>query len=162
KASVLLPDNSQITSVSFDITGPETRHGMVQVGGSRKLGFRVDALRVSTDPYLIVLSATTSAGVACHGQQSFLIATNQLTSLTMSLSCDDDRDERGDLQVRADVAGNCPTITGISALPAETAVGSDVALHVSHTAGATGRVTWTAIGGTVSPDDSADAMFLCL
>src|SRR5262249_32559947 len=120
--NVLLPDNSQITSVTYDVSGPATRHGMVGVGTSRTIRFRVDSLPISSAAYLLDLHAASSTGVSCHGQQDFHIASPDLTVLSVTLSCGDDVDGNGDLAVSADVKGNCPIITGISTEPSEVQV----------------------------------------
>lgn len=164
--AVLLPDNSQITSVGFSITGPAmfSRTGTVNVTNSKTVKFRVSDIPVNaTSPYSISLTATTSTGVMCGGgPTTFLMANNNVVAVMMTLTCGNDVDNSGDLQVNADVAGNCPVILGVSALPSEVFIGSDMALHVSTTAGPTGHVMWSGAGGNFSAAGSADTNFTCL
>jgi hypothetical protein len=163
--AVLLPDNSMINTVSYAITGPNmfSRMGTVNVANSRTIKFRVSDLPVSTMPYSISITATTSNGVMCTGgPTTFVIANNNVTAVMMSLMCGNDEDNNGDLQVTADIDGNCPAISGISALPGEAFIGNDIALHVSHSAGGTGRIMWAGAGGSFSDAMAAGTNFRCL
>src|SRR5262245_28206954 len=129
--NLVLPDNSQIEVINFEITGPASfsRMGMVNVTNSSLVRFRVGNIPINPDPYTIAISAMTTDGVQCSGSHPFTISNPDFISITMELLCENDNDPNGDLVADVDVNGNCPIITGIDALPAEVFVGSTLDLH---------------------------------
>lgn len=151
--ALLLPDDSEVTNVNFTITGPGgyNRSGVVPVGNSSKLTFRVGNLPLGNG-YTISLSANTSFGEPCAGGPTmFNVLDNLTTTVAVSLQCQA-TDNRADLIVNG-AFESCPLVTSLEAIPAETYVNGSMALAalISHGDSA---VSWTATGGTFSSASS--------
>ena len=164
---IRLPDGSNLSVIDWDITGGPSmvaRSGMVNVGNSATIRFRVGGLPVGPG-YHIELEGTSSTGTACAGEADFAIVGNQVTQVMMTLVCGDgvdDVDNDGDLDLRVNVEQNdgCPVITAITALPLEVFVGSSLSLSAASTS-PTASYAWSGMGGTFSSAATAATSFTC-
>jgi 3D (Asp-Asp-Asp) domain-containing protein len=174
-----LPDGTNISTVNYTVSGgPQnvTRSGEIDVANSTKLSFRIGNLPVGTG-YTMALAATTSAGVSCGGSANFAVENNEVTALTMDLVCGGaggsgvgfDVDSNGDVTVTVTVVndggtsggGGCPLVSGISALPAETKVGSSVSLEGYPTSTNGVSYSWQASTGAFSSPTAAATKYTC-
>lgn len=157
--AITLPDDSVISSVTYNITGPNnySRTGSVPVADSTLLTFRVGGLPVGNG-YSITLSSTTSFNNSCMGSAQFNILNNATTRVSVLLICGA-TDNEGDLIVDGDFQ-SCPVITQISAIPGETRVGSSVALTAAISHGDT-PIAWSGNGGTFSAPGAYATQFTC-
>jgi hypothetical protein len=172
KMALTLPGGEVINSVTYTVTGGPSsvsRSQSVNVTNSSVLRFQVGDLPVGPG-YTMALTATTQAGLDCAVTGTFAVANNTVTTLMLTLQCGSttptpDHDDAGDLRVNVDISVSdgiaCPSVTGVSSLPLETATGSVVALEafVSQSAGVTNA--WTGTGGTFSAPSASASSFIC-
>jgi hypothetical protein len=170
--ALTLPSGIVINSVMYTVSGGpgavnETK--TVDVTNSSVLKFQVGNLPVGSG-YTISLAASTAGGQSCGASAPFAVTSNLNTSLSMTLTCgnsatSNDNDDAGDLNVNVDVtqtaSTTCPVVTGLSALPLETAGGSSLALEgfASSTTGVT--FAWTGPGGTFTAPAALASNFIC-
>lgn len=166
------PQGYVINSATYTITGtalsaPRTKS--MDLTNSSQLRFQVGDLPIATG-YVIALNATATNGAACNGSANFPITGNQVTSISMPLTCagitTTDPDNNGDLRVNVAVevvdGVRCPVVTGITALPLQTSVGHDIALEgFASQTGAGITVAWAGPGGTFSSASSAATNYTC-
>lgn len=157
--ALTLPDDSEITTVSYTITGPNnySRTGSVPVGNSTVLTFRIGGIPVGNG-YTIALSAQTSFGNSCAGTATFNILDSNTTRVSVLLLCGA-TDNDGDIIVDGEFE-SCPVITSISAIPGETRAGGTIALSSTISHGST-PVVWTGSGGTFADAGDYDTTFTC-
>jgi Lamin Tail Domain len=165
-----LPDGEAISSVSYTVTGGPsaiTRMDTVDVEDSSIVRFQVGDLPVGPG-YAINLSAVTEHGASCAGSSPFAILINQVTVLSMPMSCGsgstNDVDDAGDLRVNVTVQEGvslaCPVVTGISALPAEVRLGNSLQVE-GFSSSASDSVTWSAPSGTFASTSAASTTYTC-
>jgi hypothetical protein len=165
------PNGYVINSALYSITGgglATPRTNTIDLTNSSQLRFQVGNLPIATG-YSISLTATATNNSACSGSANFAIANNTVTTISMPLTCagitTTDPDNNGDLRVNVAVevvnGVACPVVTGITALPLETAVGSNIQLEgfTSQSSGVT--VAWSGSGGTFSSATTAATAFTC-
>ncbi|MFT3922999.1 MAG: DUF4215 domain-containing protein [Myxococcales bacterium] len=157
--ALTLPDDSEVTSVNYSITGPGgfIRNGVVPVGNSSKLAFRVGNLPIQNG-YTIALGATTSFNQPCQGSQMFNIINNQTTSVTVVLTCQA-TDDKADLIVDGQFK-SCPLVTTLQAIPAEAFTGATMAFTAGISHGDS-DVKWTATDGTFTVGTGYDTVYTC-
>jgi len=157
--AITLPDDSVVSSVTYNITGPAgySRTGSVPVGDSTVLTFRIGGLPVGNG-YAIALSSTTSFGNSCMGSASFNVLNNATTRVSVLLVCGA-QDTVGDIIIDGEFQ-SCPVVTSVGAIPGETRVGSTIALSSAISHGTT-PVRWSGAGGTFSDVNSYAPTFTC-
>lgn len=158
-AALTLPDDSEITSVSWTLTGPlsYSATGSVPVGNSTTIAFQIPA--PAGVGYVMALSATTSHGNSCAGSSMpFDVLVNQTSRVQIVLTCGA-TDPNGTVLVEADVS-SCPVITALSAIPLETRVGTTLELSSAISHGDL-PVQWSGSGGTFSAADAYATSYTC-
>src|SRR5689334_8389047 len=107
--NLTLPGGLTINTVNYSVTGGPgsiSRNGPINVQNSSVLRFRVGNLPVGPG-YTINLGGSTTTGVSCAGTQTFGIADNLVTTITMTLTCGTgvqyEVDNAGDVSVSVDV-----------------------------------------------------------
>lgn len=172
EAALTLPGGQTLNAVSYTISGgglsaPRTKS--VDLTNSSVLRFQIGDLPVGTG-YSLVINASTTTGTPCSLTNGpFGVVGNAVTSLNLTLVCSGanttDADGSGDLRVNADITvlpgAQCPSVTGVSSLPLETASGAGVALEafVSQSTGITSA--WTGAGGSFSAPTATATNFSC-
>jgi hypothetical protein len=171
EARLTLPEGYTINSVHFVVSreGATVRDGDIDVTNSSVLRFRIGNLPIANG-YTLTLSATTAGApsTACGGSAGFDISSAGVAGLTMTLTCGGgvtiDTDPNGDISVDVGVVQGpgtiCPVVSGISALPLETAVGSSLAL-TGYASSAVDSQMWTGTGGTFGTASAAATSFTC-
>jgi hypothetical protein len=166
------PEGYVINSATYSVTGgglTSPRTNTMDLTNSSQLRFQVGNLPIATG-YTIALTATstnTGTSIPCAGTAPFDIANNQVTTVALNLVCsgqnvievDGNGDIRVSVAVSVDAGITCPVVTGISALPLETAVGSTLQLE-GFTSSA-GPVAWSGPGGTFASASSAATGYTC-
>jgi hypothetical protein len=166
EANLTLPEGYSLNTVTYTVSGNGvSRTGNINVENSSVLRFRIGNLPIAND-YTLTLSAQTT-GVPpqnCGGSAGFDIENNLVGTLTMPLTCGGgvtiEQDTNGDITVDVNVtqgAGTvCPVVTGISALPLETAVNGVIQLE-GYFSSAPTTSAWTGAGTFASASAAATA-----
>ena len=154
-----------VNSFSYTLTGPASfsKTGTVDVSHSATLTFTIGGLPAGTG-YTITLSGTsTDTTVACSGAATFNVTAGTTTSVTIAIDCHLPA-KTGSVLVNGTI-NICPVIDGVSANPADIAVGFPLALAVSaHDAdGAPAPLAyhWTSASGSFSDATSPTPAFVC-
>jgi hypothetical protein len=154
-----------LNDVDYTIIGPLgfSKSGSINVSNSTSVSAVISDLPAGTG-YTITLTGTTTDGSAsCTGSATFDVAAHQTAVATLALSCHQAA-TNGSLQVNG-VINICPVADGISANPAQVAVGSSIALsasaHDSDNGPSALAYSWTASSGTFSDPTSATPTFTC-
>jgi hypothetical protein len=154
-----------VNSFSYTLTGPASfsKTGTVDVSHSATLTFTIGGLPAGTG-YTITLSGTsTDMTVACSGAATFNVTAGTTTSVTIAIDCHLPA-KTGSVLVNGTL-NVCPVIDGVSANPADIAVGFPLALAVSaHDADggpAPLAYHWTSASGSFSDATSPTPAFVC-
>ncbi|MFT3922430.1 MAG: DUF4215 domain-containing protein [Myxococcales bacterium] len=144
-AALTLPDDSEVGSLHYIITGPAnfTRTGSVPVQNSSKLAFRVGNLPVQGG-YTLAVTATTSFGEPCNASVPFALLDNKATSVSVLLVCQAS-DNQADLIVNGDFK-SCPLVTSLQALPSLVAFGATMQFEAWLSHGVS-SIAWTSSQG---------------
>jgi hypothetical protein len=160
-----LADGSVLASASYVVTGPNgfSRTGSIDVSNASKISALIGGLPAGSG-YAITISATSTDGSAtCGGSATFNVQAQQTLPLNVPISCHVPA-HTGSVLV-AGVLNICPTIDGISANPAEVAVGGTVALsavaHDSDAGPSPLSYTWSASSGSLSSSTASNPTFTC-
>jgi len=172
KMNLTLPNGYVIDTVSYTVEGTllsAPQSDTVNVANSTTLRFRVGNLPIGPG-YTMNLAATTTGGVQCSGMSPFAIVDAGVTTLSMTLACGGsantvDMDANGDVEVNVNVVVNpdgvaCPVVTGITALPLEVLVGSDIEL-IGYASSTPDSYAWSGAGGTFSAATAASTNYTC-
>jgi hypothetical protein len=154
-----------LTSVSYTILGPNSfsTSGTINVGSSTSVSAVIGDLPAGSG-YAITLSATGTDGTTtCSGSASFNVTAHTVTMVSVTLDCHQPP-KTGSVAVNGN-ANVCPVADGISANPADIAVGFPVALaiaaHDADSGPAPLAYSWTAPSGSFSNPGSATPTFVC-
>jgi hypothetical protein len=170
EANLTLPEGYSLNTVTYTVSGNGvSRTGNIDVTNSSVLRFRIGNLPIAND-YTLTLSAQTT-GVPpqnCGGSAGFDIENNLVSTLTMPITCGGgvtiDQDPNGDIQVSVNVSQGpgtvCPVVTGISALPLETAVNGTIQLE-GYSSSAPTTTAWSGAGGTFASASAAATAYTC-
>jgi hypothetical protein len=154
-----------LTSVGYTITGPNSfsTSGTINVGSSTTVSAVISSLPAGNG-YTITLTGVATDGVTtCGGSAMFDVTAHAVTNVTVTLDCHQPAKNGS-----AIVNGNldvCPVADGITANPADIAVGFPVALsiaaHDSDSGPSPLAYSWTAASGSFSDPTSATPTFVC-
>ena len=155
-----------LATVSYILTGPNSfsQSGTINVSNSLTIQALLGGLPAGSG-YTASLSGTSSAEglISCAGSSSpFAIQSNLTTAVSVFMSCSEPAPNVGSIVVGATPL-DCPSIDGVSALPANVFVGGSLAVAVA----ARGlnpsalSYSWTATSGTLTHASSAYATFTC-
>ncbi|HVZ73350.1 MAG TPA: hypothetical protein VHJ20_13310 [Polyangia bacterium] len=154
-----------ILTATYTITGPGgfTKTGPIDVSHSTSLTTTVGGLPAGTG-YQITLSATTADGSeTCGGSATFAVTAHSTATVSVPMQCHE-ASKTGSVMVNG-VLNVCPTIDGISAIPAEVAVGGSTAItataHDSDAAPSALTYAWTTSSGTLSGASTATPTLTC-
>jgi hypothetical protein len=154
-----------VLSASYTISNPNgfSSSGTVDVSASNTLSFVVGSLPTG-DGYTVQINATSSdGGTTCLGSAPFSVAAHMTTAVTVHLTCHQ-ATRTGSVAVNGTI-NICPVADGVSAIPADVAVGFPLALAVmAHDAdGGPSPLSyhWTAASGSFSDASSATPTFTC-
>jgi hypothetical protein len=166
-ARLTLPGGEVINTLTWTITGPNgastvVQSGTVSVANSLTVSFLVGGIPAGTG-YTISVSGTSADGtVTCGGSATFGVTARQTTSVSLFLQCNTPGADAGSAQINGTTYA-CASAGSITAIPAETAVGSSIALAATANGPNPGALTyaWSAPSGTFSAPSSATTNFTC-
>lgn len=161
-----IPGGAQIKAVSWTISGPNgattvVQSGSVNVGESGGTAFLVSGIAPSSG-YDVVLSAiSTNGGVSCVGSATFAVLPRATTQVDVQMGCN--VTNQGGQTTFNGASFDCAAWNTVDATPAETAVGSSVALSATATGPSLANLTyqWSAPSGTFSAANAASTSFTC-
>jgi hypothetical protein len=163
KLAVIIQGGIVVNSVSYTVTGPGlSRMGSLDVSHSATISGIISL--PAGGPDMITLSATSADGTStCGGSASFTVLAHQTVAVTVQIECHE-ASHSGSVLVSG-VLNVCPVADGISANPADVAVGFPVALaiaaHDSDNGPSALAYSWTAASGAFSDPTSATPTFVC-
>jgi hypothetical protein len=154
-----------ILSASYAISNPNgfSKTGTIDVSQSSTLSAVIGPLPAGPG-YTITIDATTSdGGTTCVGSADFTVTAGTTTAVNVHLTCHEAA-RTGSVAVNGTI-NLCPVADGVSASPADVAVGFPVALavaaHDSDAGPAPLAYHWTAASGSFSDAASATPTFVC-
>lgn len=153
-----------LTTVSYAISGPASfsKSGTINVASSTTVSATIGGLPAGNG-YTIMLSATGTDGTTCGGSAPFNVTAHTVTMVALTLDCHRPA-KTGSVAVTGTI-NVCPTADGISANPADVAVGFPVALaitaHDPDSGPAPLAYSWTAASGSFSNPTSGTPTFVC-
>ncbi|HVZ73416.1 MAG TPA: lamin tail domain-containing protein [Polyangia bacterium] len=149
-------------SLTFTITGPTSRTGIIDTSHSATASTVVGGLAVGTG-YSVALDGTATGGTHCSGSAPFAITAHATTAVSVHLLCVEPA-HTGSAIINGTL-NICAALDGISASPGESLVGGAIALSaIAHDAdNGPSALTyhWTATGGTLSSATSASPTLTC-
>jgi uncharacterized protein YjiK len=160
-----LGSGTTLNSVSYTITGPSSfsRTGTLDTSQSSTLTAVIGNLPAGTGFSIALDGTTTDGSTHCAGAAPFDVAARMTTSVSVHLACHEPA-RTGSVLVDGKL-NVCPTVDGISALPAEAYVGFSLALvgaaHDSDGGPASLAYLWTTTGGTLSAAAAANTSLTC-
>ncbi|MFW5877293.1 MAG: hypothetical protein ACOCXM_11195, partial [Myxococcota bacterium] len=154
-----------LDTVDYEITGGDLEEpltGELTLGGAadEPLVGLIAGIPEGTG-YTIVLSATTEDGVSCQGSGEFDITDDMITSLSISILCENDP-PRGTLDVNG-VFNFCPALVSADASPSVQSVGEDVVVNVmaDDEEGDDFAIEWNADVGEFGDSSAANTTYTC-
>jgi hypothetical protein len=154
-----------ILSASYSISNPNgfSKTGTVDLSKSTTLTFVIAGLPAGGG-YSIELDATASDGTTtCAGSAGFAVTAHATSTVSVHVSCHQPA-RTGSASVNG-IINICPVAEGVSANPADIAVGFPAALvasaHDSDSGPAALSYQWTAPSGSFSDPASATPTFTC-
>ena len=154
-----------VASVAYAITGPNrfTKSGSIDVSHSAQLSAIVSGLPAGIG-FTITLHAAASDGrTTCLGSATFDVMAGATTAVTVRLDCHQAA-ATGSVAISGTI-NVCPVADGVTATPAEVAVGSALSLfaaaHDADGGPAPLSYHWTASSGTLSDAASPSPSFTC-
>ena len=162
-ALTLAPGDTILTASYTIVNGGFSKTGSIDVSQSTTLSTTIGGLPAASG-YTITISATTSDGAtSCLGSAGFTVTAHATTNVGVHLTCHEGA-RTGSVAVNGTL-NVCPVADGISANPADIAVGFPVALTLSahDTDGGPAPLSyhWSAASGSFSDATSATPTFVC-
>jgi hypothetical protein len=161
----LITGGVTLNSVSYTINGPNsfTTSGMINVASSTTLSAVIGGLPAGNG-FSIILSATGADGTTnCGGSATFNVTAGAVTNVNVTLDCHQPT-KTGSVSVNGTI-NVCPVADGITALPAETTVGTPIALTVAAHDPDSGpsplSYLWSAPSGAFTGGITATPTFVC-
>ncbi len=162
-----LPGGEQVNSVNWTITGPNGAATVVQTGtvnlqNSQTISFLVGGIPAGNGYSISLSGQSVDGSVTCAGSAQFNAAARMTTNVSVSLQCSTAGSEAGSILINGGTF-NCATANSITASPAETSVGSTVAVAGSATGPNTAGLTysWSAPSGSFDTPNAATANYTC-
>jgi hypothetical protein len=163
--ALTLAPGDTVASATYSISNPNgfSKSGTVDVSQATTLSFIIGGLPAAL-AYTIQINATSSDGnTTCVGSGSFDVTAHATAAVTVHLTCHEGA-RSGSVLVNGTI-NICPVADGISANPADVAVGFPVALslaaHDSDGGPAPLSYHWTAASGSFSNATSGSPTFVC-
>jgi phospholipase C len=161
----LLAGAVTVNNVSYAITGPDgfSKSGSLDLSTSGAIAGLIGGLPAGTG-YSITLTATATDGTTtCAGTATFSVTAHAVTQVSVGIDCHQAA-KTGSISINGTI-NVCPTLDGISALPASLAVGGTAALSATATdvdsAPAALTYAWTASSGTLTGANTASPTLFC-
>ena len=154
-----------VNAISYDISGNGFhKAGSINVQNSRTIAAIIGGIPAGTG-YVITLtaSAANDSTLTCSGSATFNVAAGTSTTVQVHLECKVPP-KTGSISVSGSL-NICPTVDALTANPAETIVGSSLALAASASDKDQGpqalTYAWTTSSGVLASASSASPTFTC-
>jgi hypothetical protein len=162
-----LPDGSQISTVSWAISGPNgantiVQSGKVDVHASGGTMFLVSKIPAASG-YRVVLSAdSVDGGISCEGSAPFAVMARATSQVDVQLACSASS-AGGHTTLVDGTSFDCAAWNAVTASPTETAVGTAVSLTATATGPIPANLTyqWSAPCGQFANSSAANTSFTC-
>ena len=154
-----------LTTVNYSISGPNSfsKTGTINVASSNTISAIIGGLPAGNG-FTISLTATGTDGSNCGGSAPFNVTAGAVTAVSVVLDCHQPANT-GSVSVNGTV-NVCPNLQGISASPAEVAVGSSLSLSATAVDPDNGpsplTYSWTTSSGTLTGANTASPSLECL
>ncbi len=154
-----------LTSVSYTIVGPNgfSKSGTINVSSSSKVSAVIGGLPAGNGYSITLSAAGTDGTTTCGGSATFDVTAHAITTVVVTFDCHESP-KTGTVAVNGKL-NICPVADGISANPADVAVGFPVELaiaaHDSDSGPSPLAYSWTAASGSFSNPTSASPTFVC-
>jgi hypothetical protein len=164
-ANLELAPGVTVNSFSYAITGPGgfSKNGVIDVSHSAALSTLISPIPAGLGFVITVTGATMDGSTTCVGSATFDVLAGKVSAVSLYALCHE-ASHTGSVLVSG-ALNICPVVDGISANPADVAVGFPLALAVvAHdTDGAPSPLAyhWTAPSGSFSDATSATPTFVC-
>jgi hypothetical protein len=163
-----LPNGEQVNSVNWTVTGPNgastvVKTGMVSVGDSSTLQFNIAMPVGSTGSYVVLVSGTSTDGLAvCAGTETFSVPSTLTVHISIALLCAATDPDAGSALITASTY-SCATVTAVSASPSEVLEGYPMGLTASAAGPNPSTLTyqWSAPSGSFDTPNSPTANYTC-
>lgn len=157
-----LPGNITLETLSYQISGPYTYSGTVNVANAVAIGFALPNVAPGSG-YVLQESAVSADGaVTCSGASApFNVAAGTTTQVNVNLTCTV-TPEAGSI-LDTTTAAECATWNSAFATPSTALVGGSVQLSASARAPNVAALTyaWSATAGSIDTPNAASANFTC-
>jgi hypothetical protein len=164
-ANLDLAPGVTVNSFSYAITGPNgfSKNGVVDISHSATVSALIGPIPAGMG-YAITVTATTADGsTTCVGSASFDVSAGNTTLVSLHAICHEPP-HTGSVLVNGTL-NICPVVDGVSANPADVAVGFPIALalaaHDTDSGPSPLAYHWTAPSGSFSNASSASPTFVC-
>jgi hypothetical protein len=161
-----LANGTTVLSATYSISNPTlmvSKTGTVDVSSSSTIAFVVGALPAGAGYSIEIDAKSSDGGTSCTGTTSFTVTAHSTTAVSVHVSCHQPGNT-GSVLVNGSI-NVCPIADGVSANPADIAVGFPVALavtaHDSDNGPSPLAYQWTAPSGSFSDATSASPTFTC-
>ncbi len=161
----LLSGGVTVDTVAYAITGPNgfSQSGSLDVAASSTISGLIGGLPAGSG-YVISLTATAADGTTgCAGSANFAVTAGTVTQVAVGLDCHQPA-KTGSISINGTI-NVCPSIQGISALPATLAVGGTTKLTATaidvDSAPSPLAYSWTASSGTLTGANTGSPSLLC-
>ncbi len=154
-----------LASVDYSISGPNgfTKSGSFEVSHSATLSAVISGLPSGTGFKITLTGTATDGSTTCLGSATFDVMAGATTAVAVRLDCHQPA-ATGSVAVLGTL-NVCPVADGVTALPAEVAVGGSLALsaaaHDADNGPSPLTYHWAASSGTLSDASSAAPSFTC-
>jgi hypothetical protein len=163
--AVVLQGGAAVSTVSYTVSGPGlSKTGTIDVSHSSTISAVLSGLPAG-GPDTVALQATSvDNSLSCSGTSApFMVTAHQTTPVTVMMECHE-ASHTGSVLVNGAI-NICPVADGVSANPADIAVGFPVALsaaaHDSDGGPSPLSYQWSAPSGSFSNPTSASPTFVC-
>jgi hypothetical protein len=155
--------NATISTVSYNITGPASKMGTIDVSNSTTLGAVIGPLTAGSG-YSIQLDATSTDGSeSCSGSAGFTVTAHTTTTVSVHLLCHEGA-RTGSVLVNGTL-NVCPVIDSLSTSTVEVLVGGSIGLaaaaHDADNGPSPLSYHWTASAGALTDAGAQTTRFTC-
>jgi acid phosphatase len=162
-----LPNGSQLSTISWTITGPNgastvVQSGSVNVTNSQTINFTIGGIPAGSNYRIALTGTSTDNKVTCAGSATFSVTARKTTNVSVLMSCTSPGADAGSVAVSG-TPFNCATVTSIGASPSEVILGAPVALSSLATGPNPSALTysWSAPSGSFDNPNSPNPNFTC-
>ena len=150
---------------SYDITGPGgfTKTGTINVAHSATISATIPGIPAGNGYSITLTAVSTDGSTSCAGSAGFNVTAHSTAAVAVHLACHE-APRAGSVSVNGTI-NVCPVVDGVSANPAEVAVGNPIALfataHDSDAGPAALSYHWTASSGSLGGPGTSNPTFSC-